>query len=257
MQNNIQNIVSDILVITRRNLIRYIRLPQLLVFSTIQPVMFVLLFVYVFGGAIKNTGVSYVNYLIPGILVQTVIFGAMQTGIGLADDISKGMIDRFNSLPIARFTVLSGRILSDTLRNIFVVLLMCVVGFIIGFRYQTSLLEFVFALFIVILFGFSFSWVSAIIGLVVKDPETAQVGGFVWIFPLVFASSIFVPIDTMPSLLKFFAKNSPITIVVNAVRGLILGGGASSNILNSFIWVLSIFALFAPLAVYLYNRETK
>lgn len=239
----------------KRNLIRYLRLPQLLVFSTIQPVMFVLLFAYVFGGAIKIPGVDYINYLLPGILIQSVLFGSTMTGVGLADDISKGMIDRFRSLPMARSAVLAGRTLADTVRNIFVVLLMTGVGAIIGFRIQNGIGYALLALFTAVFFGLAFSWVSATIGMLVKNSETAQVAGFVWVFPLVFISSVFVPIETMPKALKAFAEINPITVTVNAMRGLVLGGEIQTPLLQSFLWSAGILIVFIPLAVYLYRRN--
>lgn len=247
-------VISDITVMTRRNLLRYIRMPQLLVFSTIQPVMFLLLFAFVFGGAIATPGGSYINYLIPGIIVQTVIFGAMQTGIGLADDLSKGLIDRFRSLPMARSAVLAGRTISDLIRNMFVVLLMAGVGFIIGFRFDQSIGAALLAFLLTILFGFAFSWISAAIGMMVRNVEVAQVAGFIWVFPLVFASSIFVPVDTMPAWLRAFAEVSPITVTVNSVRGLVLGMPVGSEIWYSILWSAGILAVFVPVAVIQYRK---
>lgn len=253
--NDFLKTISDISVMTRRGIIRYFRLPQLLVFSTIQPVMFVLLFTYVFGGAIKTSQGSYINFLIPGILVQAAVFGAIQTGVGLADDLSKGLVDRFTSLPMSRLAVMAGRTLADTIRNIFVVLLMIGVGYLIGFHFQNGFLNAALAIFIVILFGFAFSWISANIGLLVKEPETAQVAGFVWVFPLVFASSIFVPIETMPDWLQVFANASPITITVNLVRSLVLGGETFDQVLKFIFWISGILILFVPLALYHYKRR--
>lgn len=240
---------------TRRNLLRYTRLPQLLVFSTIQPVMFVLLFAYVFGGAIQTPGVNYINYLIPGIIVQTVIFGSVQTGVGLADDLSRGMIDRFRSLPMARSAVLAGRTISDTVRNIFVVLLITGVGYIIGFRFQGGFWDAAAALGLSVLFGFAFSWISATIGLMVREIETAQVVGFIWIFPLVFASSIFVPVETMPDWLQAFAKHSPITVTVNSVRAFSLGLDLGHNLWQTLAWIFGIVLVFVPGAVYRYRKS--
>jgi ABC-2 type transport system permease protein/oleandomycin transport system permease protein len=249
-------LISDVLVITRRNLIRYIRIPQLLVFSSIQPIMFLLLFTYVFGGAIQVPGeVHYINFLIPGILVQTVLFGAIQTGLGLADDLNKGLIDRFRSLPMARAAVLAGRTLSDTVRNVFVVALMAGVGAIIGFRFEQGWLAGLAALGVAVLFGFAFSWVSAVIGLAVRNPETAQVAGFIWVFPLVFASSAFVPVETMPAALEAFATHSPITLTINTVRGLTLTGELGDNWWQALLWTLGIVLVFAPLSVRLYRRS--
>ena len=252
--------VNDTLVMAWRNLIRYVRLPQLLVFSTVQPVMFVLLFAFVFGGAIETPGTSYLNYLIPGVLVQAVLFGASQTTVGLAEDLSKGMVDRFRSLPMARGAVLAGRTLADSTRNVFVVLLMLVVSSIIGFRFEGSILQAVGAVALVVFFGFAFSWISALIGLLVKDPETAQAAGFVWIFPLVFASSAFVPVQTMPGWLRTFAEVQPISVTVDAVRYLTSGGvapgAAPSDVLWACLWALGILAVFVPLAVAQYRRST-
>lgn len=250
---NPRQTITDILIITKRNLIRYVRIPQLVIFSSIQPVMFVLLFAFVFGGAINTPGGDYINYLIPGIIVQTVIFGAMQTGVGLADDLTKGMIDRFRALPMARSAVLAGRTLSDTMRNVFVVLLMTGVGYVIGFRFQGNFLDALLALALAVLFGFAFSWISATIGLLIREVETAQVAGFIWVFPLVFASSIFVPVESMPGWLAAFAKHSPITVTVNAVRAFSLGWEPGSNTIQALAWVAGILIIFVPLAVHRYR----
>jgi len=246
--------LSDIIVMVRRNLLRYLRLPQLLIFSTIQPVMFLLLFAFVFGGAIKVPGQNYINYLIPGIFVQTAIFGAIQTGVGLADDLSRGLIDRFRSLPMSRSAVLAGRTISDMSRNVFVVLLMTAVGYAIGFRFQNGFWHAAGALGLTILFGFAFSWIAATIGLLVKNTETAQVAGFIWVFPLVFASSIFVPISSMPKALAGFAKISPITVTVNSTRALTLGGPLTHDLWQSLVWIAGILIVFVPVSIYLYRR---
>ncbi len=251
--------VSDTLVMAQRNLMRYVRMPRLLVFSSIQPVMFVLLFAYVFGGAIATPGVNYVNYLIPGILVQTVLFGATLTTTGLADDLSKGIVDRFRSLPMARGAVLAGRTLADgLLRNLFVVLLMIGVGVLIGFRFEGGAGYAVAAIGLVVAFGFAFSWISALIGMLAKDPETAQTAGFIWVFPLVFASSAFVPVQTMPAWLRGFANVQPISVTVNAVRYLTSGGAApgtaAGDIGTSLLWAAGILIVFVPLAIVQYRR---
>ncbi len=248
-------VLTDALTVTKRNLLTYTRLPQLLVFSTIQPVMFVLLFAYVFGGAIRTPGVDYVQYLIPGILVQTVAFGSTATGVGLADDLGKGIVDRFRSLPMARSAVLAGRTLSDSVRNLFVILLMLGVGTLIGFRIQTNLPSTLLAIVLALFFGFAFCWISATIGMSVGNAETAQVSGFIWLFPLVFASSIFVPVETMPGWLQTFAEVQPITLTVNAIRSLLLGGETTRYVLGSLAWSLAILAVFMPLAVRRYRRS--
>jgi ABC-2 type transport system permease protein len=247
--------VSDAAVVTRRNLYRYIRVPPLLLFSTIQPIMFVLLFTYVFGGAIQVPGVEhYVDYLMAGILVQTVIFGSTQTGVGLAEDLSRGMVDRFRSLPMARSAVLAGRTLSDTVRNLFVVCLMVVVGTLVGFRFHAGVVPALAAVALALAFGLAFSWISAFIGLSVRDVESAQAAGFVWVFPLVFASSAFVPVDSMPGWLQAFVRANPVTITVNAMRGLTLGGPTIRPLLQSLAWIVGILLVFVPLAVNRYRR---
>ena len=259
-KNNMYWLVADLLTMMERNLVRYVRLPQLLVFSTIQPVMFLLLFTYVFGGAI-HTGINYIQYLLPGILVQTCVFGAIQTGVGLTEDLQKGLIDRFKSLPMARSAVLMGRTLTDMMRNIFVILLMLVVGYCIGFRIEGTFADAVTAFALLLYFGFAFSWISATIGMLVRNTETAQVAGFIWVFPLVFASSVFVPIASMPEWLQAFANINPISMTVNAVRMLLLGNAPSQlelvrTVAGAFGWVAGILIVFIPLAVYLYRRTS-
>jgi ABC transporter DrrB family efflux protein len=245
----------DIAALTRRNLLHNVRQPQLIVFSSIQPIMFVLLFTYVFGGAIAVPGVdNYIDFLLPGIFVQTAVFGSTQTNVGLAEDLSRGMIDRFRSLPMARSAVLAGRTLADGVRNIFVVLLMVAVGYLIGFRFHTGWVPALAAIALTVLFGFAFSWVSASIGLATKNPEAAQAAGFVPLFPLVFASSAFVPVETMPSWLRVFADNQPITVTVDALRALTLGGPTARPVLLALAWIVGILLVFVPLTVWQYRR---
>ena len=257
--------IHDGLVLTRRNLLRYTRIPTLLVFSTVQPVMFVLLFRYVFGGAITALppgARTYVNYLMPGIFVQTAIFGATQTGIGLAEDLASGIIDRFRSLPTARSAVLAGRTTADLFRNLFVVLLMTVVGYLVGFRFQEGPILAGLAIGLAVLVGFAFSWISAAIGLAIRELESVQAASFVWIFPLTFASSAFVPIEGMPGWLQAFARNNPVTIWANTMRAFTLGddfvraigetmGGLT---LRSGLWVGALLAIFVPLSIRIYRR---
>ena len=246
---------ADAAAVARRNLYRYVRVPTLLLFSTIQPIMFVLLFTYVFGGAIQVAGVdNYIDFLMAGILVQTVIFGSTQTGVGLAEDMSRGMVDRFRSLPMARSAVLAGRTLSDTVRNLFVVCLMLVVGTLVGFRFHAGFVPAVGAVGLALAFGLAFSWISALIGLSVRDVESAQAAGFVWVFPLVFASSAFVPVATMPGWLQAFADINPVTITVNALRALTLGGPTVRPVLEALAWIAGILLVFVPLAVNRYRR---
>lgn len=246
--------IADSFAIAQRNLITLRRLPQLLVFATIQPVIFVLMFRYVFGGAINVPGMSYVDYLMPGIFVQTVTFGAMSTGIGLADDLRTGLIERFRSLPMARSAVLAGRTSADLVRNVFVVVLMLVVGVLVGFRPDATVVAFVGGLGIVLLFAFALSWIFALVGMSADNAETAQAMSFPIIAPLVFASSAFVPVESMPGWLQGFAEHQPVSVTVNAVRGLMLGSADASDIVQALAWAVGIIAVFAPLAVRRYRR---
>ncbi len=246
--------LSDIGVMVKRNLMRYVREPRMIVFSSIQPVMFVLLFTYVFGGAISTDTGKYINYLLPGILVQTVLFGAMMTGVGLADDLQKGIIDRFRSLPMARSAVLAGRTITESIRNVFVVLLMTGVGYIVGFRIEHGFLKYGLALLLTVLFGFVFSWISASIGLMVKNVEIAQTAGMIWVFPLAFASSIFVPVQSMAPAVRAFAEHNPISYTVNTVRALALGTPVGDNIWYTLAWMTGILLVFMPLAVSRYRK---
>jgi ABC-2 type transport system permease protein/oleandomycin transport system permease protein len=250
--------ISDILAVTRRNLIRYIRVPTLLVFSTIQPVMFVLLFRYVFGTAIRpprGFPFPYVDYLMPGIFIQTVIFGSTQTGVGLAEDLSKGMIDRFRSLPMARSAVLAGRTLSDTVRNAFVVLLMGIVGYLVGFRIHNGVQDALGGVVLALAFGLCFSWISALIGLAVRDVESAQAASFVWLFPLVFASTAFVPADALPGWLQAWAKINPVSVSVDALRGALQGWPSTTyHLASALAWMAAILIVFVPLSVRTYRR---
>ena len=245
----------DALAIALRNLIAYRRVPQLLVFSTIQPVIFVLMFRYVFGGAIKLPGrTPYVDYLMPGIFVQTVVFGSLAAAIGLATDLKSGLLERFRSLPMARSAVLAGRTLADLVRNVFVVALMAVVGFAVGFRIHNGVVPFLAGMLLVLLFGYTMAWIFATVGLAVGDPESAQAAAFPVLAPLVFASSAFVPVSSMPGWLQAFARHQPVSVTVTAVRDLVLGAPAASDLLQALAWMIGIVVLFAPLAVYRYRR---
>jgi ABC-2 type transport system permease protein/oleandomycin transport system permease protein len=249
--------VGDALTMAWRNLLNIKRNPQLLVFATIQPVIFVLMFRYVFGGAIQGSlppGQTYVNFLMPGIFVQTIVFGSLTTGVGLADDLSKGLIDRFRSLPMARSAVLVGRTLADFVRNFFVVILMCIVGFIVGWTIGTNVWGLLGCIAIILAFSYSLSWVFAIVGLMVKDAETAQAVSFPILAPLVFASSAFVPVSTMPSWLQGWAENQPVSIVVDAARALTIGGPTAEYVIKALAWIIGIIAVCAPIAVARYRR---
>lgn len=251
--------ISDTLAIINRNLTKLRRSPQLLVFATVQPIIFVLLFTYVFGGAIAAPGyASYVDYLMPGIFVQTITFGAMNTGVGLSEDLHTGIIERFRSLPMARSAVLGGRTGADLIRNTFVVLLMLIVGYAVGFRMDTTVAYFFGGMGILLLFAFSLSWVFAWVGLVAPNAETAQAMSFPILAPLVFASSAFVPVSSMPTWLQGFASHQPVSVTVNAVRGLLVGGPAldnlGANIIQSLAWSIGIIIVCAPLAVRRYRK---
>ena len=248
---------TDARVVSLRNLRHFIRQPDLLVFSTIQPIMFVLLFTYVFGGAISHSlppGVSYIDYLLPGILVQSVTFRASMTAIGLADDLKLGVIDRFRSMPMARSAVLIGRTSADLVRNVLIILLMIIVGYIIGFRFSAGFPQAIACIAIVSAFGLALSWIFAFTAFTVRSAEAAQSAGFVILFPLVFASSVFVPVSSMPSWLQAFAKVSPVTLTANAARSLALVPGAPSSLGGAIAWIAGILAVFIPLSVWRYRR---
>jgi ABC transporter DrrB family efflux protein len=248
--------VKDTFAIVGRNLTTIYRLPQLLVFSTIQPVIFVLLFRYVFGGAITIPGltVPYVDYLMPGIFAQTVAFGAVNTAIGLAEDLQKGLIERFRSLPMARSAVMAGRTIADLVRDVFVVLLMLVVGIIVGFRIYTNALIFAGGLLVLLLFAFALAWVFGFIGLSTGQAEAAQAASFPILAILTFASSAFVSPETMPPLLQWFAEHQPLSITVDALRACTIGGPTATYVFQSILWSVGIIAVFAPIAVRKYRR---
>ena len=245
----------DAYAVAVRNLIAYRRVPQLLVFSTIQPVIFVLMFRYVFGGAITGTGKTpYVDFLMPGIFVQTVVFGALAAAIGLASDMKSGLLERFRSLPMARSAVLAGRTIADLIRNVFVVVLMTGVGFLVGFHVHTNAAKLIAAMLLVLLFGYALAWVFATVGLLLGNPESAQAAAFPVMAPLVFASSAFVPVASMPGWLQPFAAHQPVSVTASAARALILGTPATSDVLQTIGWVVGILIVFVPIAVWRYRR---
>jgi ABC-2 type transport system ATP-binding protein len=249
--------LTDMGVVTARNLRHFVRQPELLIFSTIQPVMFVLLFNYVFGGAIHESlphGVSYIDYLLPGIFVQSVAFRASMTAVGLSEDLKRGVIDRFRSMPMARSAVLIGRTTADLVRNTLIVLLMIGVGYAIGFRFQAGFLQALACIVVVAGFGLALSWIFAFVALTVKGAEAAQSAGFVVIFPLVFASSVFVPVSSMPQWLQSFAKLSPVTLTANTARSFALQPGVPSSLGGTIAWIAGILAVFVPLCVWRYRR---
>ena len=264
---NVGQKVSDAIVMTWRQLLQTIRVPDLLVFATIQPIMFVLLFAYVFGGAIPIVAGNYREYLVPGIFVQTVAFTTVATSIGLAEDLKRGLIDRFRSLPMARSAVLFGRTLGDSARNILVLVVMSICGLIVGWRIRDGFLSAVAAYALILLFAYAMSWVGAYFGLIVSSPEAANNLGFIWLFPLTFVSNLFVPLQGMPSWLQRVAEWNPISAMAAAVRDLFGNPSAQTPgdvpfplehpVPVSLGWCLLILAIFVPLSVHKYRNTSR
>ena len=256
-------------VITRRNLLANVRLPDVLILSTIQPVVFMLMFLYVFGGAIQGAlppaaQGEYVYWLIPGILAQSAVFGSAPTAYSLNNDVTKGVLDRFRSLPMARSAVLAGRTLSDLVRSAFILSLQLAVGILLGFRWQNGLAGLLAAMAVALAFGYACSWLMAYIGLTIRNSEAIQAAIYLVVFPMTLTSSVFLPTQTMPGWLQAFAEHQPITIIANALRGLTLGQGAlpaghtiAGETLLAIAWTAGILALFAPLAIRSYGRNAQ
>ncbi len=252
-----RRLATDTLIMAERNLVRLPRNPDLFTAFTIQPIMFVLLFVYVFGGAISTPGYDYVDFLIPGIIVQNIAFGGFITAMGLAEDLNRGLIDRFRSLPMSRAALLAGRTFSDIATNTLSMTILIVTGLIIGFSFDASVGEIVLGIVLLLFFGYAFSWVFAFLGMLVTTPEAANSLGFMIVFPLTFISSAFVPTDSMPGALQWFADINPFTIVVNAMRALWLGAPAGNDVWGAFVWSAVIIVIFAPLAVWRYRASAE
>ena len=252
--SGLRHTAADTLVLAQRNLLRIPRAPDLLISFTVQPIMFVLLFVFVFGGAISTPGYDYTDFLMPGIVAQTMAFGGFVTALGLADDLKKGLIDRFRSLPIARSAVLVGRTLADVVTNMVSLIVMVAVGLIIGFSFDANALEILAGVGLLLLFGYAFSWIFALFGLTASSPESAQAMGFIIIFPLTFVSSAFVPVDSMPAGLQWFAEINPFTVVVDGMRALWLDAPAGNSVWGAVAWSVGLIAVFAPLCVSRYRR---
>jgi ABC transporter DrrB family efflux protein len=252
-------------VVAKRNLTKIKRVPDLLIFSTIQPIMFVLLFAYVFGSAIPVDGVNYKEFLMPGIFVQTVAFGAGITAIGLADDLQKGMVDRFRSLPMSRAAVLVGRTTSDLLNNVLVVVIMSLTGLIVGWRIHTGVWKGIAGYLLLLAFAYAMSWISALIGLSVKSVEVAQSAGFIWMFPLTFLSNAFVPTANMPTVLRHVADWNPISAMVLSLRDLWGNTGLTrpEGIPGKYPmqlaigWIALILVVFVPLSIAKYRRAAS
>jgi ABC transporter DrrB family efflux protein len=248
--------VSDTLVITRRNLLVWMRVPAYIVFTVIQPVIFVLMFRYVFGGAIPIQGTSYVEFLLPGIVAQTAAFATFGTAIALAQELQKGVIDRLRSMPMARSAVLTGRLVADTTRMTVTILIVIGVGYAVGFRFLNGAFLAVSMIVLAIVFGVAICCIAAYTGLAIGDEESVQAFGLIWLFPLTFLSSAFVPTDTMPGWLQAFANNQPFTYVVNTMRSMALGGPIEADLWKSIAWIAGIFIVFVPLAVRAYKRAS-
>jgi ABC transporter DrrB family efflux protein len=247
--------VSDTLTISRRNLIVWYRVPAYIFFSVVQPVIFVLLFRYVFGGAIPVRGTTYVQFLLPGILGQTAAFASFGTAIALAQELQKGVIDRLRSMPMARSAVLAGRLVADTVRMLVTILIIVAVGYAVGFRFTNGVVPALAMIVLATIFGLAICCIAAFTGLAIGDEESVQSFGLIWLFPLTFVSSAFVPIATMPGWLQAFANNQPVTFVIDAMRALALGHlPVEANMLKSIAWLAGIFLVFAPLAVRAYKR---
>ncbi len=248
--------IADSLEMVKRNLRHIRRTPELLLDVTLQPIMFVVLFRFVFGGAIPIKGTTYVNYLMAGIFVQTIAFGGMYTGVLLANDLKNGMIDRFRSLPMLQSSVLTGRTLTDLLRAMLAVTVMTAVGLAVGFRPEGGLSGALLAIGVMLAFGFSLSWVGVAMGAFVRTPEALQGLIFMTVFPLTFASSAFVPTDTMPDWLRVFAEHQPLTLVTNTVRSFTLNGSGGPDAIPALIWAAGTLIVFFPIALWLYRRRT-
>jgi ABC transporter DrrB family efflux protein len=247
--------ITDTLTITRRNLLVWMRVPAYLVFTVIQPVMFVLLFRYVFGGAIHVAG-NYVDFLMPGIIAQTAAFATFGTAIALAQELKKGVIDRLRSMPMARSAVLAGRLVADTGRMLLTILIIVGVGYAVGFRFSNGVVPAIAMVLLATVFGLAICCISAYTGLAIGDEESVQAFGLIWLFPLTFLSSAFVPIATMPGWLQAFANNQPVTYVIDTMRALALGGPVVPSLWKSLVWLAGIFVVFLPLAVRAYRRAS-
>ena len=260
------NAIRDALIITKRQLLQLLRVPEVLIFSTIQPVMFVLLFRYVFGGAINTPGVDYVQLLMPGIFVQTVAFTVASTALGLAEDMQKGLIDRFRSLPISRSAVVVGRTLGDATLNVVVLIVMALTGFLVGWRPSSSLFEIFAGFLFLLIFGYAMSWMGVLVGLSVRDSRVANSAVFLFVFPMTFLSNAFAPTTGMPRPLQYVAEWNPVSTMVAGVRDLfglepIFGVTANSfpsqnPLIMSLIYIGLLMSIFIPLSVRKYKNVT-
>ena len=246
--------LRDFMGMTKRNLLRIIRTPQLLAMSIVQPTIILLLFRYVLGGAIHIPGVDYVDYVVPGIFLEAVLIGGMTTALALAQDLQAGMIDRFRSLPMARSAFLAGRTLADLCRSVLALIFIIGLGLLVGFRFHNTLGACVAGIGLIILFGYAFIWVYASVGLAVKDPQTAQIASILPMFILFFASSAVVPVATMPGWLQPFARNQPASAVIDSVRALFEGGPLYPELWQAIAWCVGIFVVFFFVSLHLYRK---
>ena len=249
------NVITNTLTIARRNLLHIKATPEQLVEMSIQPLMFLVLFVYVFGGAIAGSSRDYLQFALPGILVQSVAFLPFTTALALNTDFQRGVIDRFRSLPIARSSVIGGRILADGARIVWSVLIITGFAVLLGFRFGGGAAGAVGALVIVTAFGLAMCWPMAFIGITARTTESVNTWGFMIILPLTFASSAFVPVESMPGWLQPIANANPVTAAIDAARGLMLGGPVARPVIESLIWMAALVAVFAPLAIARYRRR--
>lgn len=256
-KNSLYWTISDYWEMTKRSVMHIVRSMDQLLSVSIFPIMFMLLFRYVFGGAINTGDISYVNFLVAGILVQTLAFGANYTTINLAVDLQQGIVDRFRSLPMSTSALLVGHVIADLVRNMISAVVMLIVGFLVGFRPNASISDWLLVVALAVIFTLAISWLSAILGLFVKTIEAAQWVGFIIIFPLTIASSAFVPTETMPSWLRTFAENQPITHVINATRAWLVGTPMENSAIYAFIYSFAIIAVSFPIATYLFNKRGK
>ena len=247
-------LLSDVWVMVRRNARRHVRVPSQLAYSTALPVMWVLLFVYVFGGAMHVPGTKYVDFLLPGVLVLSVAFGMANTALGLSDDLAGGVLDRFRSQPVARSALLLGRAVFDAIRNASALVIAIAVGYAVGFRIHNGWANALAAFGLTVLLGFALSWIGVLIGLSTRDPEAAQTASVLIAIPAMFASSTFVPVQSMPGWLQAIASRSPVTQAVDAARALTLGGSATRPVLATLAWIVGIVAVALPVAVTRYRR---
>lgn len=256
-KSNFRWALSDSFTLIRRGIMHLIKNPDQLMSVAFQPIMFTLLFRYVFGGSIDTGGTTYINFLMAGILVQTAAFGSSYTALGVATDLQRGIIDRFKSLPMFSGTVLIGHTVADLIRNTVSSVIMVLVGLLVGFRPTASVSEWLAVAGIMLLFTFAFSWLSSIMGLFAKSIEAVQWMTFIFIMPLTFASSAFVPAENMAGVVRVFAVNQPVTHVIEAIRALLVGTPVRDHIWLSVVWCLGILAVSVPLAIYLFRRHTS